>query len=380
MRPLLLLLTLSLLAGRLSVSADPLVQRAMEQQSRIAYEGTRVSITWGDNREHATVTREYCDGQGRSRVEYLAPKKLIGHVLIDDGRFQWHSAPRHHVVFKAVAPNILDPRRRWDLLQKNYRIETKPVTQLGDHMPTVEVVFHPKTSGKPLRRVWIDPASGFIVKSERYHIDHSLAAVSHFLSLRLHNQPSQSLFSLRPLEGDRIVEQGPQQVTYSSEELKKTIAGFAPVPESLPGNYVFENATIVGRSLAHKHVTLHFSDGLNTLSLVETLDSPTRILVLPDALRISARRIKVEVGGHHHLPVACWAAEHQHFTLMGDVSQEFITRVASDLASQSPPPAVVNRVWRNLLRIALIAVVLLLAFSACSLLRAYRSRQLPVPR
>lgn len=354
-----------------SVSAESLVERAIRQQGHIPYEGKRISVTWEENLEHATVTHEYCDGYGRTRVEYLMPRALFGHVLIHDGAFQWHRVPERHVVFKTAAPLPPESRKRWELLQTNYTVEVQPEPVSSD-TPCVLIVLRPKMSGKPWRRLWVEPVSGVILKSERYRADNHLAAVSHLMMVNLKANIPRSLFSLHPVAGERVIEQHPQQSSRSCDALGRSISGFAALPGTLPGNYVLDKVDLIGKPFSHKHVTLHYSDGLSTLSIVETIDDPARRFLYPVIQPFHSGHTAVEMDSHHDVRVARWTSGPRQFTLLGDVSQNVLRNIASELAASTPAAPQGRGLHERLVQAADILILLLLLVSAISLLVAYR--------
>ncbi|OIO94921.1 MAG: hypothetical protein AUJ92_09050 [Armatimonadetes bacterium CG2_30_59_28] len=363
-----------------SAAGGDIVDQAVVGQNAVPFEGKRISVFWTSAGQWATVTREFCDGRGRSRVEYLNPNNLRGHVMVFDGRFHWHRIPQRNVVIRSdVGSPCWGARSRLRLLRRNYDILNSRSPEFIGGIPCLSVELQPKSRKKPVQKMWIDPVTGFVLKVEKYRPDGSLVSVSHFLSIALGGTPAESLFSVRPRLHERLLRPADNAAMRTVDEIRGECGERVLVPARLSGDFVLENACSITGSNVSSQLSLHYTDGLSNLSLVQSVTEPDSFSIFPFAIRQSSVTGPDMWGPQAPVPTIRWSLGNRHFALLGDVPSELLEEIARGLGGSPGSDQMIRGDSTNLSRIALLLIFALLLLSAVFLLIAYaRERRLKV--
>jgi len=266
-------------------SAD-VIDRAVVGQNVVPFRGERLSVFWTQSGQWATVTQEFADGHGRSRVEYLSPHNLRGHVLIFDGQFHWHIIPQQRVLIRStVIPSTENRQARLALLRRNYdvRISRRQYRVEGVNCHLVEL--RPRSRCKLTQKMWIDPCTGFVLKVERYRADGALASISHFLSVVFGGVLDRGLFEVHPQSSEKVVCLAKCAALTSVNDMRSKCGSKTLVPLNLPGGFVLENACLMTDGDGNSQLLLHYTDGLVTISLVQMEPRPQPFWTFPFFLR-----------------------------------------------------------------------------------------------
>lgn len=137
------------------------LRRALEQGPRVQLEGVRRVVLPGGERLRERVLR---DGM-KLRLEILEPPELAGGVAVESGRERRQYVPsRNEIRVQPAAEAEFYMRlRRWANAPPDRLSGTPGGTVAG--RPTRKVEVEGPT-GRPMQRVWVDVASGAVLKSE----------------------------------------------------------------------------------------------------------------------------------------------------------------------------------------------------------------------
>src|SRR5205807_1730433 len=163
---------LGLAAGALNVGAQVppvppariILQMALEAPRLVDYEGTKViTVLRGDRVETITVAESHKRPE-RMRLEYVSPEDLAGRLIVDNGATAWHYEPRLNMVFEGPTLGGQLLSRDRTLLLRNYGVTALGVEDvIGRQAYVIALVpHHPGVQ----RRLWVDRATGTILRSE----------------------------------------------------------------------------------------------------------------------------------------------------------------------------------------------------------------------
>jgi negative regulator of sigma E activity len=316
-----------------------LYQKSLVSDAEYSYSGQQFITTYrDDDRSVSTATQVLHQAGNDFRITYAAPKTLAGRVILQRGGDQWTLLPKRHVIVHDRLPSAAASKTmaaKFDLLERNYRLIVAPKPSRIADRKVFEVSVSPRDGRGVSRRLWIDPATGLVLRAENFHSDGTLAVVSYFSEIRMHPKFDQKTFSLAALTTPqtRTIEQrDPSEQKIAREDLPHALDGAAIAPDQLEG-YVLQSASL----LPGKKRTLHlrYSDGLGSLSLFETLRAgkkPTRIARSLPLVLSSGKAARVTERYSYN--VLNWDSGAISYTLIGDASLRLLTRIADAV-----PPA-----------------------------------------
>jgi len=324
-------------AGRALTGPDAveILKKAMSVSDRLAFEGKQMVTMWFDTRTEATITHEHHQGRGRYRIEYLAPRQARGRLVISDGRIRWQYEPRsgRTLISSTDTADFSEEFLSFSLslLLSNYRLslEPHPSTVAGRKAYVLSII--PKYRGKPTRRLWVDVATGLVLKTERAHSDGAPASISAYSEIQYRSGLPDSLFHFRPPYPGRIVRKMAPVIIHSPKELHRRLGAWVMLPRSLAAGYRFQNATI--QSLRGKSsVQLNYSDGLSTLSLVEIRSrSTSRLPASSRPVRVGSQ--KGWLISNRHFEILTWHNPKAGLTLslVGDLNEKTLLEIARSI-------------------------------------------------
>lgn len=343
--------------------------RSMRAEHQVAYRGRCLVITWENGESEAILLREFQAADGRRRIEYLSPDRFQGQIIIDDGRQRWQYCPAGSWPWERVS---LDPKRveaRWRLLRQNYELSSlsQPAKVAGRE--TVVITAKPKAQGKGWCKMWLDRERFLPLQVERYQPDGRIASLTLFQDIEFDPRLPDRLFRQEtdtpPLSAAAI---SSQPVSLSA--LRRAFGPDLPFPERLPLGYIFDSARLRHQPPAYQ-VHLRYTDGLSQVSLFVTRPARTTARLRPSdkAQRLLVQGKPVWMETNHHFCILTWRLGEVEESIVGDLTPEAMQDlVAALLPSEVRPAGVGNNRSHWLLRLAVLAVVLLL------LLRALRRR------
>lgn len=249
------------------VAPEQRVRAAFQVESRIALSGVMRTTTYLQGNAltaEVTVYRR----EGNARYEYRSPQQ----VLIDRGDMLIRLDPNRRIA--TVETIHRTPVNSVDLLLKNYEaVLVRGETLLGRSCDVVKL--QPKRGTGPSRLLWIDRATGVILRSEQYNSQGKLVSRSEFLSVDWKARPADSLFQIPA--GWRVTAPAIQAEKHLDKEQVSRMVGI-PVrePTYVPPGFVLDGYHVVQSPSAHLVAHLRYVDGLNSLSVFQHRCAPGR--------------------------------------------------------------------------------------------------------
>lgn len=249
---LLFAVTLLLTSQARAADLKDLVRRSASVDRFRSYQGRKVLTRYLDNGDVSTTTY---------KVYHLAPDRTLmegvdgdlkGARLIQIGRDVYLRKP-HDYAYRR--PPVPIPQDNTDLLLRNYTLRQMRVEQIA-RRKCVMISLDPRHKGNPTKLVWIDVRTGLTLKTQLRDASGALTEESYFLLLDYN--PKLALRHFRV--------PGPVVGEWPSTEPDFEVLR----PKKIPRGYRLVDSPVLrapsGRILAF----LIYSDGLNTLMLIES--------------------------------------------------------------------------------------------------------------
>lgn len=191
-------------------------------------------------------------------------------------------------------------------------------------------------------RLWIDRASGLLLRRETYGSDGDAERIASYLAL-----------DLRPGQLDE--EEQRVAPAYAADEVDALRAGGWSLPDALPGGY--ELVAVYGQEAARDAeggetppLQAVYSDGLYTLSLFEQPGIPDWDALPPGGRRVAGLADRVLAWPGSVPGRVLWSAGGATFTLVGDAPTDEVTTILHDLVEPAPSfwgrlGAGIRRLW-----------------------------------
>jgi len=327
-------LLLPTLAARAICAASPdpleLLQGAAAGPTT-AYEGHVSVIRWFGKRTRAEEANVFFSPPNRYRWEFIAPDGSPERLVVSDGKKEYLSLPHQGKLLCGDAvkssPKPTEPDREFELMLKNYRVTLSGAEKrVGRAVWVVEIAPHVR--GKPTQRVWIDQQTNVLLESGRFWDKGAFAVLSRYTRFEPKESLAEELFEFKTNPGTEVDEHGLDPDYLSFEEMRRATGKTFNFPQTLPGGFVFESADFFDVQ-AQTVRQARYTDGLAALSLFQTnrpvrppKDSGPEAALPPHpgdfGLASTGHVLRFRRGG-------------LYYTLLGDVSEELLSRIAASV-------------------------------------------------
>lgn len=265
-----------------------LLRRSATVEQRVSYQGRKVLTRhFSGGRVRTTTYKAYHRAPDRTLM-FGVDGEQVGTRLVVIGD--------HHYIRQAYSrtyrePSLPPPRDNTTLLLRNYRVQPMRVEMIARRRCQM-IGLWPRYPGNPSKLVWIDLGTGLPLKTQIRAADGSLTEESYFHFIDYKPRLSREMFAI---EGP-IVPQWP--------EVEPDFDVVGVHPESLPRGYV--KVRTLNRRTPNGHILSfqRFSDGLNTITLVQSLTHPDPGAVAGSCV-VEGRvgRLRYAVCGEHRKDV-----------------------------------------------------------------------------
>lgn len=363
---------------RISPSPEGLFARALGNGD-IAYVATRTSIFWSESGQtRAFIARVYKDGP-RVRYEYPARGNRMARVIIETVDTLYVINPDTRKVTRArraYDPDVDGVRVKLALANYKWRFEPAPSKRYR-----VVAAFR-AGAAQPSQKFWIALEPMIVVRSERYGAHGELVSSWALDNLHVVDRLPDSQFE-PPHRADFEVKEAvlplPEQVHLADVQAR---VGFEPLllPKAqLPEGYKLVDIAIEQTSALSNAVRLVYSDGLDSISLLEA-EAPHHKGQRITIKAAHARDVKIldttaQVFTSAEANLVHWQGSQRLYTLIGSLPAHTLVEMSRALIMSSrqrphaalqtaPPPAVapavphhrsfaeiLSRGWARLLRL-----------------------------
>lgn len=245
------------------------VRAAYQAESRVPLSGVMRTTSYLQGGEISSEVVVYRKA-GMTRYEYRSPE-LRGLVLIDRGNTLIRVDPNTRT---ATVETVHRSPATVELVLRNYQAVLAGQEQLLGRQTDV-VTLQPKQGSGPSRKLWIDRATGVVLRTEQYNSAGKLVSRSLFLSLDWKASPADSLFAIP--EGWRQVNAPLQsEQHWEKEELSRRLRFTIREPGYVPPGFVLDGFHLVVRPNAQPSAHIRYVDGLNSISIFEHRCPPGR--------------------------------------------------------------------------------------------------------
>jgi outer membrane lipoprotein-sorting protein len=250
---------------------DPVqcVRAAYQAESRVTLSGVMRTTSYLQAGEISSEVAIYRKA-GMTRYEYRSPE-LRGLVLIDKGDTLIRLDPASRT---ATVETVHRSPATVDLVLKNYQAVLSGQEQLLGRQTDV-ITLKPRRGNGPTRKLWVDRATGVVLRTEQYNSSGKLVSRSSYLSVDWKASPPDSLFTIP--EGWRQVSAPVQTERHWQKEALSRRMGFTiREPGYVPPGFVLDGFHLVVRPNAQPSAHIRYVDGLNSISIFEHRCSPGR--------------------------------------------------------------------------------------------------------
>ena len=309
-------------------SAQDLYRQSLVADERYAYTGKQFLTVWrDDDLTVATATMVSHLPPSLDAIVYTAPRARRGRVIVQNRNQQWTYIPQRSLVvhsFEPADPTPPEQNQQFNLLVSNYSLTVLPKPTVIAGRKAFGVFIMPHATGRPYDHLWIDPYTGVVLRREKYHADGSMASVSYFSDIKFKPSPPLSAADFTPkrwaaLKPRQVEQPTLSEISLNPGKLPPPFAGKATVPLSL-GGYALQKATVLGTG---RKASLHlvYSDGLNTLSMFESLRHSTAPTHVPSSRAVAVGKGRTAtVSQRYSYAILNWDASTVNYTLVADMS------------------------------------------------------------
>jgi negative regulator of sigma E activity len=286
-----------------------LLRRSQQAERAHSYRGTRVSRMFFPRYSITAVAAVVHQRPATTRVEYRSPSSIEGTVVLQIGAQRWRRASGDRFWQRAAAPP--EPEA-FDLLTRNYDLRVDQGPQVVAQRDCSLLLINPRHKGNPSKRMWIDRGTGLVLRTELLNWKQQHISISAFRDIQIDPNLTDALPLLAP----------PRQAQIAP---RRTVLGFQPSsPAYIPPGYVSTGTDVMtlGKfTAAH----LHYTDGLNTISLFQ---APGRAFANETPFG------SMELS---FTQVIMWRRGDMAFAIMGDIDPAELRKMADSITVPAIP-------------------------------------------
>jgi len=309
-----------------------LLQNAVTADDHVSFSGTVTTVVYGGNSTSATVVRIEHKAPNDWRLWYVAPADAYGRLIISNESVAYEYEPTTGKVFSndwaSLAPfaTSLDIGR----IKRNYTVQAGDHANIAGRTASTLSLISSHSHTLALR-VWIDSATGIILRRESYHGDGTIAAKTEFDAIRFVKDLPDDLFKMTVPAGMTLTPGADYGASTSAMDSLTSGLSFKPVgPRELPDGFTFEKGSTTTRG-GVQTVQFVYSDGLRSLSLFEnptgrypSFDDPT-----PKSVTVGKQDGKyTSLSGQTLLS---WNAGGLNFIMVGDLPARELAHIGASL-------------------------------------------------
>lgn len=302
------------------------VRAVLAAPGLVDYEGTKVvTAVRGDRAETVTILESY-KRLGKLRLEFLSPESVSGRLIVDDGASAWQYEPSLHLVVRGpsfAAPTAADP----DAILRRYAaavLGTEPVIGRS----TIVLSLVPRSGGLS-RRLWVDQATGVILRTEERSAAGEILFTSFFTRISYSLNLPSALFRFHLPAGARVLSFYLSGDPLTDRQALSRQAGFSVIaPPALAGEFRFRDGT-VARYGAFSAATAVYTDGVTALTVYQTQASK---MVFPQSgVPIALGKGEGRLLDLGYFRVLMWQSRGLSLAVVGTLPPAQLVQIADEL-------------------------------------------------
>jgi len=204
-----------------------------------------------------------CRKPGRSRWEYRSPA-LKGMVIIEKGDTVTRLDPSSKTAY--VGHSYREPGHL-ELLLRNYRPMSEGEERVAGRLADI-VAVRPRRPGSPSKKVWIDRATGLVLRSEYYNSEGKLSSLTFYTDIAWNPRLDDSLFAV-PESWRQIAIQEDGEQHRDRQTLSREVGFPIREPSYHPPGYILDGFYLYRCRCGVASAHLRYVDGLNSFSVFE---------------------------------------------------------------------------------------------------------------
>ncbi len=332
-----LLATVLAAAMALPASAAPadVLARLVRSRATSAYRGEQIIATWDGSQTQTTFVRVEHDPPGWTRLEYRPIGSSARRVVLRHDAQEIEYDPQtqqgtRRVRLPDIDEDVETSHLAW--LAANYHITAAPDELLG--RPVARIDIRPLTSDRPSRRIYVDNATGVVLRSERIGPDGRIGEASTFVAFE--PMPRGWRLDVRVPSGLHLTAE-PQMRPITSAAAARLVAQ-RPARFTPPAGFHLTEVYLARRE--PPVIQSVYTDGLSTLVLTQRPGSSARAPQESRLVQTDSGPMWIHSMGLRTL--VHWASSGWLLTLVGDLSPDTMVAVAQR-TGVSPAPRLLDR-------------------------------------
>lgn len=323
-------------------TAISLLRRATVSASATAYSGVQYLSSWSARGASTSVVLDIDHVPGRGSMVQVRATPGSAPVRV----FEADASPGPSDLGDSSL--IGAPTSALTLLEDKYDVTVGTPDQVAGR--TADVIDVRRSNGTLAARLWLDAASGLLLRREVYDNKGRMTRASAYIELRV-GSAGAGRAGIADDTPAAVTPQSPPQPwgrQLSAADLAALRRRGWTVPKSLPGGLQLYDARSEG-SGSGSVLHLSFSDGLSSVSLFEQkgrLD--TRHFADWRRARIGDAKVLVLDGMPQRM---VWASKGKVYTLLADAPEDTVEAVIDRLPHHPTPTGILSRLARGLGRV-----------------------------
>ncbi|TET12811.1 hypothetical protein E3J84_00950, partial [Candidatus Aerophobetes bacterium] len=250
----------------LAVEPKEILSLSLEAQFQLDFEGIQKTQIYIKEESYTVVVKFIYQKPDFSYIRYLAPSKIEGRIILDDGKMRIDYVPdmdKSHISFSLNSSRAKERKKQsLNLIFDNYIISQLPDEYIRER-PVYVILLTPKYAGNPWLKIWIDKETYLSLKQEKYASEKKLITSSAFtevyFGIRSFREELYSTIPSRLWEGKKLPS---RRIIRSLEQLREEITFPLSLPRYLPPGYGFRGAILFKEG---RRVDLIYNNGLKII-------------------------------------------------------------------------------------------------------------------
>jgi sigma-E factor negative regulatory protein RseB len=309
-----------------------LLKEAVIADDHVSFSGTVTSLIYGGNATSATVVHIEHKAPNDWRLWYVAPADAYGRLIISNESVAYQYEPSKGKVFSNDWASLAPFAATLDIgrIKRNYAVQASDHAEVAGR-PARTLSLVSTYSHALVLRMWVDNATGVILRRETYHGDGTIATRTEFDSIRFVKDLPDDLFKMTVPAGMTLTPGAEYGASTPAMDTLTSGLPFKPVgPRELPDGFTFEKGSTASRG-GVQTVQFVYSDGLRSLSLFENstgrypaFDDPA-----PKTLAVGKQDGKYTLVDGQTL--LTWNAGGLNFIMVGDLPLKELAHIGASL-------------------------------------------------